>query len=1116
MKKNKFKLFFYAAVTLIIISLMSLRTFAAGTISKSEIIQDKVTITGTVKDESNTSLPGVNILEKGTTNGTITNVDGNYTISVEQGAVLIISFVGMETQEVSIGNRTIIDIVLIQSAIGLEEVIAIGYGKQSRATITSSISKVKLEEVENIPSINAIQALQGKAAGVEVQVASGMPGSGANVIIRGGSTTTPNNDNPLYVIDGVIRSNMDDLNADDIESIQVLKDAASTNIYGARGANGIILITTKKGGLTRGKGEFTIRYNTQSEHMAKFYPFSSAEDYIWASRKAAALNLDHTSSDSRLTGGSYPYSTGTITNKSHGGGYGNSRYTVEFLDDLVTAEGQAYVDDKLNNEGYQTMTDPITGRTLIFLDNNYIEDVMFQPSLMNDVNLSFSGGTEKANIFSSVGYVNQPGIVNGTYYKRSSFLLNTDYEVLDNLHLNAGASYQNSNYEGPRDEWGTLNRSSRLPHTTRLYYDDGTPAIGEGKGSPRSILHELEYENFERTKNRITLRMGADWEILEGLHFKPSGSVYLYEYFFNYFEEWHDFDKTRNMSSDHNMNRQAMFDGLLTYNKTIGSHHNIDALLGTNYTNNYFYNLSGDGKNAPTDNIFTLNASNTEDERTTSSINEDILVSYFGRVNYDFDGKYMLSLSARRDGSSKFAETKKWGFFPGISAGWNIHKEDFWTFAPISTFKFRASWGEAGNNLLTISDTQGNYAPSYNYTWNPGILNTKLANNALVWETTRTADAGFDIGILSNRLNLAFDVYEKLTKDRLVNIPLAVQTGFSSIRSNYGSLRNRGFEVELRTQLVKKGDFSWNLDVNFSLNRLVVVNLPENGEDKNRISGGIIYDKEKGEYTKVGGMAEGERISGIWAFNMIGIYDTDAEAAAAPYDTKVSGYWLAKPADEQKVAGDAIWEDLDGNDTIDNRDCIFMGYAIPDKMGGIVNTFSYKGFTARVVMDFAMGHVINNAWRARANGNARNRVMTLEDVVNGDVWWQSGDDAKYPRYSAVSDWDNGKRNHVRQTYSSIGVNYGYNSDVSQYISKGDYLAFREISLAYNLPKKIAQKLSMENISLNVGAYNLGYITAFDGLSPEHTSTGRNSYGSGAEYGQYPRPRQYRFGIKVSF
>jgi len=1110
------KLVSCTVIILIYIGLLPLKAHATGSLSETVITQEKVAISGTVKDENGEVLPGATILEKGTNNGTITNAEGNYTISVEKGAVLVISFVGMETQEVSIGNQTIIDIELIQAAIGLDEVVAIGYGRQSRATVTSSISKVKLDEIENIPSINAIQALQGKAAGVEVQVFSGMPGTGANVIIRGGSSDSPNNDNPLYIIDGITRSDMDDLNPDDIESIQVLKDAASTNIYGARGANGIILITTKKGGLKKGKGEFTFRYNTQYEHMAKFYPFSSAEDYIWASRKAAAANLDLINSDVRLSNGAYPYSTGIINNKQHGGGYGNSRYTVEFLDDLVAAEGQAYVDNKLNNEGYQTMTDPITGGILIFLDNNYSEDVMFQPSLMNDVNLSFSGGTEKANIFSSVGYVNQPGIVNGTYYKRASFLLNTDYEVVDNLHLSAGASYQNSKYEGPRGDWEVLNRSSRMPHTTKLYYDDGTPAIGEGRSSPRNILHELEYENFCRTKNRVALKMGADWEIIEGLHFKPSGSLYLYEYFYNYFEEWHEFDPLRNMSSDHNVNRQSMFDGLFTYNKTIGSHHNIDAMIGTNYTDNYFYNLSGDGKNAPTDNIPTLNASNTEDERTSSTISEDILLSYFGRVNYDFDGKYMLSLSARRDGSSRFAETKKYGFFPGVSAGWNIHKEDFWNFTRVSMFKLRASWGEAGNNVLTIQDTQGNYAPGYNYTWNPGMLNTILANNALVWETTRTADLGVDLGLFNNRLRLFMDVYEKLTKDRLVNVPLAVQTGFTSIKSNYGSLRNRGFEVELRTQALKKGNFRWDIDLNFSFNRFVVVDLPENGEEKNRINGGVIYDKDKGKYVKVGGMAEGERIEGIWAFNMIGIYDTDAEAASAPYDTKVSGFWLSKPADQQKVAGDAIWEDLDGNDTIDNRDVVFMGYAIPDKIGGIVNTFSWKGFTARVVMDFAIGHVINNSWRARANGNARNRVMTLEDVVNGDVWWQSGDDAKYPRYSAVSDWDNGKRNHVRQTYSTVGIDYGYNTDVSQYISQGDYLAFREISLSYTLPDKISEKAHMQGVTFNASIFNLGYITAFDGLSPEHTSTGRNSYGSGAEYGQYPRPRQYRFGVKISF
>lgn len=1077
--------------------------------SYSVIGQETRTISGKVTDQSGQPLPGVTVLEEGTTNGTITNNDGIYTITAPVNATLAFSFVGMKTQQVAVNSKTQINIQLEEEFIGLDEVVAIGYGTQTKSTMTSAVSTVKAEELENTPSLNVIQALQGKAAGLDIRVTDGMPGSGADVIVRGGTSTSPGNDGPLYVIDGVIRTNMSDLNPNDIESLQVLKDASSTAIYGARGANGIILITTKSGGTKNGKGQITVKYNTQIESVRKTYPFSSAEDYLWASRSAANLQLDYANSKDRLTGGAYPYSTGAILNNKLGGGFGYAPYTVEFTDDLVGAEGQEYVNNLFANEGYQRMTDPVTGREILYKDNQY-NNVMFDQGITHDLNVGFTGGTEKANIYTSLGIADQDGIVLGTNYKRLSFLTNANYYVKDNFKINAGVSFQNANYVGPRGYTTTVNRSSRLPATARLYYDDGTPAIGEGGGSPRNILHELYYEEYSNKRNRTTLRLGADWEIIKNLHFKPSASLYLVEYIYNYFEKYHEWDKNRNMSSQHNYDQQYLVDGILTYDKIISDKHNLNSMIGTNYTNYYYYDLNGSGRNAPTDYIPTLNASNTEDERVSSTIEEDILSSYFGRINYDYDTKYLFSISARLDGSSRFAENKKWGFFPSVSAGWNIDREEFWKSELISRLKLRASLGSSGNNVLSVTDTQGSYGSGYNYTWQPGILTTKLANDELVWETTTSKNIGADLGLIKNRLNISVDAYEKITKDRLISVPLASQTGFSSIMSNYGSLRNRGLELTFSGVVINKKELKWNIDFNFSFNRLIVMDLPDNGADKNRINGGEIYDKEKGEYIMVGGLAEGERPGGIWTFNNIGVYSTDAEAANAPYDTKVSGYWLNKPVGEQKVGGDAIWEDVDSNDIIDNRDLVFMGYKSPDKVGGLVNIFNYKNFTLRFATDYALGHVISNGWRARANGNARNRVMTMTDITDGEMWWEQGDQAKYPRYSAASDWDNGKRNHFRRTdgYNDVGLNQSYGTDNSLYFSKGDFLAFRELSLSYSIPAIVVSKLSMQNIAVQAGLYNFGFLTAFDGITPEHYD--------GYEGGDYYRPMQIKFGINVTF
>nr|WP_320154005.1 TonB-dependent receptor [uncultured Draconibacterium sp.] len=1068
--------------------------------------QQTITVTGSVTENNGEVLPGVNIVVKGTTNGTVSDVDGHYTMSVSPEAVLVFSFIGYENQEISVDGRTNLDVVLKLSTIGIDEVVAIGYGTQSRALVTSSVSKIDADEIRMSNQVNPINALQGKAAGVDVRITNGMPGASANVVIRGGTSTSPDSDGPLYIVDGVIRP-INDLNAEDIETLQVLKDAASTAIYGARGANGIVIITTKSG--KTGKGQINFKYSTQVETIAKSYPFSSAEDYIWASRKAAALQLDHVSSAKRLSDGAYPYSTNNISNNQHGGGFMNSKHTLEFIDDLVNAEGQDLVNDLLNNQGYQTMIDPVTGREMLFKDNNY-DDVMFQTGISNNYDINFSAGNEKASIYTGLGYADQEGIVKGTFYERLSFLINTTYKVKDNIEVEAGVNYQYANYNDPRGYNETINRSSRLPHTVRMYYPDGTPAIGEGGGSPRNILHELYYEDYEQKRYRSTFRLGLDWEITKGLHFKPSGSLFNDEQVYNYFESYHEFDKNRNMSSRHSLGRSYMGDAVLTFDKTLNKDHTFNTMVGANLTDYHYFILEGSGKNAPTNYIPTLNASSTEDERVSSTITDDRLVSFFGRINYDYKKKYLLGISGRMDGSSKFSETNKWGFFPAITTGWNVHNEDFWSVAAVNKLKLRASWGQSGNNVLSISDTQGAYSSGYNYTWMPGILNTTLANNSLVWETTSSTDIGFDASFFKNRVTLYADYYNKITKDRLVSIPLPRESGFNTIRANYGSVRNRGVEFELGFQAIKTKEMTWDIAANFSFNRLVVVDLPDNGNEKNRINGGLIYDKELGDYKMVGGLAEGERLGGIWAFNLIGVYATDEEAANAPYDTKVSGYWLNPPdGQQQKVGGDAIWEDVDGNDIIDDRDMVFMGWGAPDKIGGITNTVNWKGFSFRFVMDYALGHVISNGWRARANANARNRVMTLTDIKSDEMWWEQGDQATIPRYSAASDWDNGKRNHIRGTiYTGVGPAAGGSYPNSLYISKGDYLAFRELSFSYSIPSQIAKKMKMSNILLSAGAYNMGYLTAYDGLTPENYD--------GGERGDYPRPRQFKFGVSLTF
>lgn len=1072
------------------------------------LAQNVRNISGIVKDSRGEPVIGATVVIKDLQIGTTTDLDGKFVLEIPHESKQVqISYIGMKTMWLRLSNKEFYEITLEDESIALEEVVAVGYGTQAKATVTSGIASVKKGELLSSVSASPLNNLQGKVAGLDIRQTTGQPGAQPVVLIRGGSTD-PSKDTPLFVIDGVIRENMDGINQEDIESMEILKDAASSAIYGAKGANGIILITTKSGASNAGKATISASYRMGIEKIRKHYPFTNARDYLYASRLAGARGINDPNVTGRLEGGAYPYSTGNINYKNGDLiGYGYSRFTTEYLDDLIANMGQAYVDDLLHNQGYETMTDPYSGKELIFKDNNYQKDVLFTTAVTHNYDVSASGGTEKANYYVSLGYINAEGIVLGTGYDRFSLTANGNYSLKDNLKINLGIKHSTISNKGTDPEGSgtsTLDRSSRYPTTFRLYYDDGTPGIGESGGSPRNRLHELYYQDITDKSYITSFQMGLDWEILPGLHFKPSASYYMKEYIYRFFEKYNEFNKSRITREDHNQYRQVMADAVLTYDKKIREH-SISAMLGMNYTVNNDYKLQGTGRNAATDYIPTLDPSKEDDQRTTSSLYEERLLGYFTRMTYDYKRRYLLSASLRYDGASQFSEDHKYALFPAVSMGWNMHYEDWFPKNFVNRLKLRVSWGETGNNKLSYSNTQGEYK-TFLYGGNPGVLNSVLANNALVWETTSNIDLGFDAAFFDNRLEVSFTGYNKLTTDRLYDKALPAETGFASIKANLGTVQNKGVELSITAHpLSPSSPIGWEITGTFAMNRTYMKKLPDNGRDKNRVQGGLIWDSQSGTYIEAGGLAEGERIGGRWGYIYQGVYDTDEEAAQAPEDTKVSGSKLGK----NKVAGDAKWADLDNNGIIDDRDIAFIGWANPDKKGALINALTYKNFSFRFVVDYALGHSIANVWRARANANARNAIITTTDVINGNIWWNPGDAAtcKYPRYDNASDWDNGYRNHMR-TIAYAGMNSNGNADNSAYYSKGDYLCFREITLGYDMPKKVCTKLGVNSISLSAGVHNLGYITAFDGLNPEQYD--------GQETGEYFIPLQVNFGVRLTF
>lgn len=1052
-----------------------------------------IRVQGTVTDGSGNPVPGVTIVEKGTQNGTVSLDNGRYVITVPGTATLVFKALGMRTMEVPVDGRATLDVALEGSSVKLNEVVAIGYGKQSRVDVTGAISKVGEQEFEHTQGGNALKQLQGKVPGLSLQISSGQPGADPQIFLRGGTTTSPEGDAPLLIVDGVVSQGMrgiTDLNPSDIESIQVLKDAASTAIYGARAANGIIIVTTKTG--RSGKTRVNLSYTYGLSEMPKRYNFTNTEQYVYVAR-LNTMEFNHTNPDLYLTGGTYGMSTGNPR---------NSAGTLEFLDTYIANYGADYVNGLLQKQGWQTMKDPVTGKQLIFKGTDY-QDVTYHKAPSSTYNVNVSGGNDKGTYYLGLGYTNQDGIVYGTSYRDYNGLFNASYKLSDHFKINTNMNYSIRKANAPNSTQNVLARSVKMPGTYRLRYENGLPAPGEGVSSFVSRLYEVYYREQYTDVNvyRSTMHLGAEWDIIPGLTFTPALSWFTTEGKEEYYTAYNVTNKNRNASAKHNLDTHLQTDALLNYEKTIGDNHHFNVLLGSSYMKDYAFDMSGSGYDAPTDYITTLNATADVTQLASTTESNDVLMSYFGRVNYDYAKKYLFSASVRKDGSSRFAKDHKWGVFPGVSAGWNMHMENFW--APlrpvISQFKLRASWGQAGNNLLTIDDSQGEYSTGYNYLGEVGILNTTLANNALVWETTTSLDFGADIGLWDNRISLLLDYYNKLTSNRLFSKPLDAATGFSSIKSNYGSIRNTGVEVELGVTPVKTRDFSWNFSFTFAYNKGVVNKLPANGEAKNRTGGNYVYNPKDKAYEKVGGFAEGERFGQRWAFDMIGVYPTDASAQDAPYDVDAAG--------RQKIGGDAIWKDLDGNDTIDNRDMVFMGYIHPDIQGGMVNTVTYKNLSLRVVMDYATGFVIDNGFRARTDGSARNNMQTLTDVIGNDIWKKQGDEGKkYPRYTVQSDVDYNWHNYLRSA-NGIG-NSGYASNSSLFYSSGNFLAFREVSLSYHLTTEALKKASIQSIDLFAGVYNLGYLTKYDGLDPEIYT--------GADPGQYPRPRQYSFGVNLNF
>ncbi|MCU0457837.1 MAG: SusC/RagA family TonB-linked outer membrane protein [Bacteroidales bacterium] len=1074
--------------------LPGLMMFLLAVLLSGSTMMAQKSIRGTVTDAGDgLPLPSVTIIVRGTTVGTSTQADGSYELNVPAGSnEIVVSMVGYVTQTVAIGSRDVIDILLAQETTVLDEIVVTGYSTQSRAEMTTSISKLDTRVLENAPRSNIATALQGTIAGLKVTQTSGQPGTTPNLVVRGG-TSFDGTGSPLILVDGV-PSTFYALNSDDVESIEVLKDAASTAIYGARAANGVILVTTRKG--KSGKANITLRSKfTFNNRPSDPMEYLNAADYVKFNRlavKAAQEVMGYAWLNQFLTGNN---AAGVGNNTT------NSIYTT-----MVLSPANEYL---LAYDGWQTMEDPVNpGTTLIFMENQ-MNELFYQKSNSQDYTLSFDGGNDRGTYYLGLGFMDDNGLVIGSAFKRVSGTFNASYKLTDALKVSSNIFYAHSNRDLPYDsDYNLFQRTAGLAPTSRIYNNnpDGSlsneyqPGTYLGFGNPLYYYDKFVNYNLEQ---RLSGSVQFDYTFLKdftatlrGSHFSVNNSN---ESFTKAYLNSGSLITSRNASASLARTLRHQLTGLLNYKKSFAGLHNVNALLGAEYFTEKSFNMSGGTRLSPTDLIYTMNVGSEASGVPYSFRTGYEIASLFGQVNYDFNYKYLLGLTFRYDGTSRLGNNK-YDFFPGISLGWNAHNEDFFRNSRVSEyvtkFKPRVSYGVNGNiDILSNFGVFGSYGATSVYYGQTGYVNNGLPLLDLKWERSTTLNFGLDMGLFDNRVTVIADYFVRDVKDKLAALTLPLWTGFSSITTNNGTLQNRGIELQLNADVVKTSDLTWNLGLTYYRVRNYAKQLPDNGVDKNRQGGTEIYDPATGTTIYVGGLQEGERVGYdvITAYIFEGVYQTQEQINA--HAGRIVEFAQDK---DTRFLGDAIWKDVNGDNIINYLDREVIGRRTPKFSGGLTSGLTYRNFNLFVRSDFTVGHMIINGRRVK--GIAQTQGNQNGPVEIRDTWTPENPTSNIPIFTLVDR----QKNHL----AGGGDQGSMTSSSSRMWEKGDFLALREVTLSYTLPGSKVNDLFNDLRVYFTGA-NLAYLNGFSGSLPEES-------GDGIDYGRFPLPRTYTLGLSVTF
>lgn len=993
-------------------------------------------VKGEVVDKTGTPLIGVNILQKGTTNGVVTDREGRFEIQVPVGAALTVSYIGYKNEEIRVGKNASIRIVLNEDTQKLEEVVVVGYGVQQKRDLTGSIAAVKGDDLKNLPIARLTGALQGLAAGVDIVSDGGSPGAEPVIRVRG--TGSLNASNPLVVIDGVPVGNISDVNPNDIETIEVLKDASSSAIYGTRAANGVVIITTK-----RGKKD---------------------------TRTAVEVNAF--------------------------AGISNVTKKLDLLTapDLVRLKKERYINDGIEINPFWNDPYYATQRT-------DWQDELFQQGAVYNVDFRLTGGNEKSNYMSSLGYYKESGTIIRSDFDRVSLRLNSDHTVSSRLKIGESLQYTYRKWYNPPTAsvysgvvWQALRFHPALP--CRLEDGGWGSAIANNElGDINNPVYELSTENHERTNHSLLATVTLDFELVKELHLKGNaafdGTIYNYKDFYPQVTEQTRRRNDADLTQGEEKRYSFVGEAYLSYAKNWNNRHNVNAVAGFSAQKNKgdYFNATKRGfadeseNQLVMDNGATLNAINGNYYITSA------LASFYGRAFYAYDNRYLATFTFRADGSSKFAPGRQWGYFPAFSVGWRLSEEKFLkNLAFLDNLKFIGGWGLLGNQdvadlqYLTIMKKNTSYGNKYTFGSEQvgGAKISSLANPTITWEKTAMTHIGLDGAFFNQQLMASVAWFDKKTVDMLVPAVALGTIGQATLPdSNIGAMRNRGWEIEAGVHRNLSSGFIYDLTMNVSFVSNKILKLYGN----NNYIASTYYGRQKQEISR---SYEGRPIASFYGWKTAGLYQNEQEILTDPN--------LANdPRKTHITPGDVRFVDMNGDGLIDENDRTYLGDPNPRAILGVQARLGYKGFDLSLNLVGHFGAQLYNA----------DRMQGLDPSYSYNMYAET-----------LGRWHGEETSRTVPKMSTLRTNMNHRTS-DLFIENGDFLKMKTMTFGYSLPEKYVRPLNIRSIRLYVTVENLFTLTSYSGYTPEIGYTDENKQ-RGVDYAQYPMSRKFIAGLNVNF